>query len=321
MTAGIQISVVIPAHNEERYIARVLEALRAQTLPAEQFEVIVMDDRSTDRTAELVRAAALPNLRLESMHCGSISEVRNRGAALARAPLLLFLDGDCAGRPDLLATGLALSEPRTLWGAHYLTAPDAAWPAQIWARFQAKEQRGVTNFLPGCTLFVARADFQQIGGFAQNFETSEDVDFCQRAHLEHGMQLLAYPELAVYHYGTPQTLRAFFHQNRWHGKHVLRSFLNRPTGKTAALLGLSAYTLLTFLGGAIALCCGLVTRHWLLAALAPVPLLVPPALIALVRTLKANRLQDTPALGLLYLLYLLARAQALVQTPPRRHRT
>src|SRR5690348_11022169 len=58
------ISVLVPARNEEKNIASLLKALSQQTYPKEFFEILVIDDFSTDRTAEVVRSFSLPNLLL-----------------------------------------------------------------------------------------------------------------------------------------------------------------------------------------------------------------------------------------------------------------
>ena len=316
------ISVIIPAHNEAHNLPRTLAALTRQTLEPSRFEVLVVDDRSTDGTLALAASFAgqLP-LRAVSTSSGSIAAVRNHGASLARGDVLAFLDADCVPRPDWLAEALQLAAPHTLWGADYLIPPDSTWVGRVWARFQATEHRGPTAFLPGGCLFVSRAGFDRLGGFQTSLETSEDVELCRRAHQQHGFAVIAWPQLAVFHYGTPQTLAAFYRQNRWHGKHVLRAFLQLPSPRTGALLGLSLYMLLAFWCGLFAFLAGLLRANWLLAGTALLPLLLPPVTLALVRGVSGRKPALVPALSLLYLVYLLARAAALVQAPTRGIRT
>ncbi len=313
---SLLLSVIIPAHNEERHIGRTLAALQSQTLSADQFEVILVDDRSSDRTVEIAHTFSALTLQVEQIASGSIGEVRNRGAAIAQADILLFLDADCVPRPDLLAGAITLAERQTLWGAHYRVPPDSTWVGRVWARFQATEQRGPTRFLPGGTLLIHSSDFALLGGFQKGLETSEDVELCRRAH-QQGMQVLAFPELAVDHYGTAQTLASFYRQNRWHGKHVLRTFLERPSLQTGLLIGLSAYALVAFWCGLALLSVSLWTRCWLLAAVSPIPLLLAPAALAVLRVLRARAPRALPPLFTLYLVYLLARGAALVRSPLR----
>ena len=83
------VSVIIPAYNRDRYLAEAIESVLAQTYPA--IELIVVDDGSSDRTAEVAQRYALtyhfqPN--------GGISAARNAGIALATGEFLAFLDSD-----------------------------------------------------------------------------------------------------------------------------------------------------------------------------------------------------------------------------------
>jgi len=95
-----RISVIIPVLNEETVIGRCLESLSESRLPKDQFEVIVVDNGSRDRTIEVVKTfqdrLSLKILTLEKAH---ISALRNRGAAQAGGAILAFLDADCLAAP------------------------------------------------------------------------------------------------------------------------------------------------------------------------------------------------------------------------------
>ncbi|MGO9180787.1 MAG: glycosyltransferase [Candidatus Limnocylindrales bacterium] len=102
------ISVVIPARDEEAFVATALASLETQRLPLEQLEAMVVANGCADRTADAVRtfAAQHPDLRLRlvELPTASVSAAKNRGAAEARGHLLLFLDADSRVAPDLLPT-------------------------------------------------------------------------------------------------------------------------------------------------------------------------------------------------------------------------
>src|ERR1019366_2792714 len=99
------LSFVIPAHNEERFLAKTLASVRAAaTSVGEPFELIVVDDASTDRTASIARSfdAAVIPVRLRH-----IAAVRNAGAREARGDVLIFVDADTFVPAATLAAGLA----------------------------------------------------------------------------------------------------------------------------------------------------------------------------------------------------------------------
>jgi glycosyltransferase involved in cell wall biosynthesis len=95
---SVMISVIIPAHNEERYLPATLEALKQQAYG--WFEVIVVANGCTDRTAEVARGLCH---RLIVLSQKSLGVARNLGARMAKGDMLLFLDADTLLAPDALA--------------------------------------------------------------------------------------------------------------------------------------------------------------------------------------------------------------------------
>jgi glycosyltransferase involved in cell wall biosynthesis len=104
-----EMSVVIPVHNGAATLPACLDALCAQTLPSERYEVLVVDNNSTDGSANLARRA--PGVRvLEEQRQGAYA-ARNRGLAGAHGEVLVFTDPDCVADPDWLeAAQLAVAE-------------------------------------------------------------------------------------------------------------------------------------------------------------------------------------------------------------------
>ncbi len=102
------VSVIVPAYNAAATLPLCLAALAAQDYPREEYEIIVVDDGSTDATAEKASAAGV---RVISQPNAGPAAARNRGAEAARGELLLFTDADCAPTPGWLrALTVALSE-------------------------------------------------------------------------------------------------------------------------------------------------------------------------------------------------------------------
>ncbi|UXH79500.1 glycosyltransferase family 2 protein [Roseateles amylovorans] len=180
-------SVVIPLYNKEGQIARAIDSVLAQSF--QDFEIVVVDDGSKDRSAQVVAAYADPRVRLHRQANGGVSVARNRGVELARSDTVAFLDGDDAWFPDHLDR---LWQMRT---AH----PDAvAWALNYFVVDVAGGKTpGVTvvseprvlltpeNFFRiarhGTPVFssavaVSRAAIQRVGGFPAGIRLGEDID-------------------------------------------------------------------------------------------------------------------------------------------------
>ncbi|MGN0236550.1 MAG: glycosyltransferase family 2 protein [Lepagella sp.] len=102
------ISVVIPLYNKEALIGRTLESVLAQSY--QDFEVVVVNDGSSDGSAAVVESFADPRIRLIRQENAGVSAARNRGIAEARGEFIALLDGDDIWRPDYLATVANLIE-------------------------------------------------------------------------------------------------------------------------------------------------------------------------------------------------------------------
>lgn len=100
------LSVIIPLYNKERFIARALASVFAQTFC--EFEVIVVDDGSTDRSVEIVNGYKDSRLRLISQNNAGPGAARNAGIGQATGDLLSFLDADDEWLPDFLRQNVAV---------------------------------------------------------------------------------------------------------------------------------------------------------------------------------------------------------------------
>jgi len=106
---AVSVSVVIPAYNAAATIAECMEALNKQSLPRDEYEVIVVDDGSTDETAKI---AADYGARVLKQANSGPAAARNRGIAAARGEIILFTDSDCAPAHDWIQEMIApLADP------------------------------------------------------------------------------------------------------------------------------------------------------------------------------------------------------------------
>lgn len=104
----VEISAILTTHNRCHLLPLVLAALERQTLSADRFEVIAVDDGSTDATPELLAgwATRLP-LRIQRQKHAGLAAAKNLGVLLSRGPIVVFLDDDDVAHPGLLAAHLA----------------------------------------------------------------------------------------------------------------------------------------------------------------------------------------------------------------------
>lgn len=177
----MKISVVVPAFNEEKLIAQSLAAIRnAMTAFAErawESELIVCDNNSTDRTAELAREAGA---KVVFEPVNQIARARNKGAEAAAGDWLIFIDADSYPEKCLfgkvtkiIQTGKFLYGGSTikLQGTHLA----AAIVTMIWNRVSR-----MTKYAAGSFIFCETSAFREIGGFDNHFFAGEEIDLSQR---------------------------------------------------------------------------------------------------------------------------------------------
>lgn len=177
----LQLSVVIPAYNEERLLPRCLSSVRESSAawpdPAGSVETIVCDNHSTDRTAEVARAHGA---RVVYEPINQIARARNCGARAASGQWLLFLDADSLVSPPLLADlAAALTSGRVLGGGATVFMEDCPRSVRFWVGVWNRLSR-VASWAPGGFLFCERAAFAELGGFSEELFVSEEIEFSRR---------------------------------------------------------------------------------------------------------------------------------------------
>lgn len=168
-------SIIIPAYNEADELPAALDSIRrAQELCADRTgEIIVVDNVSTDQTADIARQAGA-RVVCEQVH--QISKVRNTGAKAAKGQFLVFLDADTAMETSLLIEALEALDSGAVCGGGsavlYKGNPGgfARQLVRVWA-FVSHRRR----WAAGSFLFCLRQAFEDIGGFDETLYYSEEV--------------------------------------------------------------------------------------------------------------------------------------------------
>jgi glycosyltransferase involved in cell wall biosynthesis len=321
MSEAIRFSVVIPVKNDEKNIARCLGSLARLLPPSAPFEVIIVDNGSTDHTVAIAKSfcGTIPLIVLIRPDC-FISALRNTGASLATGTWLAFLDSDCEVKADWLtrAETFATAGGVSVFGSFYLIPEESSWVARYWYGETERKPRGQTSFVPSGDLFFEKAVFDRIGGFNEKIQTNEDVEICQRVGAA-GFPVVCFPELAVIHWGTPQSLGQFFRKNRWHGTHVFHVFIrNLPRLLNLKPLMLAFYTLLSSAMAVVCVILGLCQRNFIPFLISLVLLALPCLVLGVVSAIRTKRLAAIGPMSALFLVYALARASSLLHTRPKR---
>ncbi|MEX2558086.1 MAG: glycosyltransferase [Actinomycetota bacterium] len=235
-----RVSVVIATYNRVAILPRLVAALEAQTLPADRFEVIFVDDGSRDETLEVLGGLARRSpLSIEILGDGRNrrqAAARNIGWGRARAPVVAFTDDDCVPTPAWLERGLEAlgSEPRIVVGR---TIPD---PAQ--QHLEGPFSRTITvqdaTYFETCNIFYRRSDLEAAGGFDEAFSRhgGEDTDLGWRIR-RRGVEPVFSPEALVHHDVKPSDLLAATRDAlRWTG--IPRVVSLHPEGRSYLFGGL-----------------------------------------------------------------------------------
>lgn len=215
----MRLSVVIPAYNEERLLSRCLAAVAGAAAELTRRgwapEVIVCDNNSTDRTAEVAQAGGA---RVVFEPVNQIARARNTGARAATGDWLLFLDADCVPSAALFAElARVLNEGRALGGGARVALEDAPAAGRALTALWNLISR-LTRWAPGGFLFCEAAAFHALGGFNEELYVSEEIDFSRRlkrlarAQGRQVVILRRYPVLTSarkLHLYAPAELRAF----------------------------------------------------------------------------------------------------------------
>ncbi len=207
--------MIVPVRNGAGSIPPLLESLAAQTLTAERYEVIVVDNASSDGTGEI---AGRYGARVVAEPVANRSRARNSGAAAALARLYAFTDADCVADSGWLEQllGCAGLAPLVAGPVRLVTSE----PPNVVERFEALWRFGQESWVKDgwaatANLLVDAEAFDAVGGFDPTWRhIGEDVDFCFRAR-DAGYSLAYCPTAVVEHEGErklgPLLKRCFRH--------------------------------------------------------------------------------------------------------------
>jgi len=218
-------AVIVPVYNGRETILNCLAALARQTLPLHQFQVIIVDDGSTDGTVEAVTAwineRSLPNWHVISQKNAGPATARNHGASVAVAPILLFTDADCTPSNDwvesMIQPFLNSDPPAAVMGCYLSQQTE---PAARFAQYEFEERyalmarRRHIDLVATYAAAYAQEIFWRFGGFDTSFPkaNNEDVEFSYRLSRD-GLRMIFLSGATVTHPHTSTWSRYF--KTKW----------------------------------------------------------------------------------------------------------
>ncbi len=238
-TSSPLVSVVLPTYNRAHSIFRAIDSVLKQTFT--NFELIVVDDGSSDQTKSIINAFNDPRLSyIQHKHNKGVSAARNTGIKLSKGKWIAFQDSDDEWYPQKLEKKLAAAEKLDGKIAVIYCAYHKVYPRKRYVipDYKEKKKEGdlyqellMGNFIGTPTIFVPRECFNRVGMFDADFTTFEDWDIWLRLARHYKFQFIAEPLLVSYYtpYGVnespaKQTLAAFeliFRKNH-------QAYLNNP---------------------------------------------------------------------------------------------
>jgi glycosyltransferase involved in cell wall biosynthesis len=190
---GALVSVVVPVFNGARFLPAAVDSIRVQTYTP--LEIVVVDDGSTDGTAEVARR--LSGIRYAWQAHQGIGAARNRGVAMARGEVLAFLDADDLWLPDKLArqTAILREEPAVdvVFG-HVEEFVDEGTGQEAGGRPGAVP-RAVRGLIPSA-MAARRASFDRVGPFETHWRVGEFASWLLRAG-EAGLAIRVPPDVVA----------------------------------------------------------------------------------------------------------------------------
>ena len=174
----MKVSVVVPAYNEEKLLPGTLASIRAAMAAlGVDAELIVCDNNSTDRTAQIAREAGAIVV-FEPIN--QISRARNAGAARASGDWLIFVDADSHPSPELFAdVKEQIAGGRCVAGGSTVVFDDAA-AAPRFAVGAWNLLSRATRWAAGSFIFCETAAFRALGGFSTELYAGEEIDLFRR---------------------------------------------------------------------------------------------------------------------------------------------
>ena len=222
------VSVIIPVYNCDRYLAEAIKSVLAQTY--HPLEIIVVNDGSTDRSADVVKGFA-DQVRYFYQHNSGPGAARNQGANLAHGTFFAFLDADDFWLEDKLTLQMAAfdgdPELDMLFGqVRQFHSPELG----VHLKAEVGQNKEIMAGYFAGTILVKRESFFQVGPFETNWQVGEFIDWYSRA-MEKGLKSIMLTEVVIKRRIHMNNMGIRERQSQTDYLKILKAALDRRRGK------------------------------------------------------------------------------------------
>ena len=170
------LSFVVPAYNEEKYLAPTLAAIHAAAKEAgEPYEIVVANDNSADATAAVAERGGA---RVVTVAKRQIAGTRNAGARASTGEMLIFVDADTTVNGPVVAEAVAALRAGAVGGGAPVWMDRSPWWLTMFMHMLLPVFR-LFKWAAGCFVFCTREAFEKAGGFDEQYFASEEIHFSQ----------------------------------------------------------------------------------------------------------------------------------------------
>jgi glycosyltransferase involved in cell wall biosynthesis len=220
MSQGLKVSVIIPTFNRAHTLERAINSVKAQTF--KQFELIIVDDGSTDNTAKLLKQ--YKDIKIITQDNMGVSHARNSAIAQAQGQYISFLDSDDEWLPHKLEAQLQLLDSTNVKWVH---------GEEIWIRngvrvnqMKKHKKGGGNQFIPSLercmispsTVIIEKKILEKAGCFRDDYPVCEDYDLWLKLTASHEIGFVSDPVIIKYGGHSDQLSSKFYAMDYWRVK-------------------------------------------------------------------------------------------------------
>lgn len=212
------ISVIIPFKNEEKNIDKCLSSLASQTTNIDNFEIIAINNGSTDGSIEIVKK--YPKVKILDGKGLLVGAVRNLGARIAAGEILAFIDADCSAEPDWIENIRELTSSGNLIVGGGIKLPTNPKIIEKYWLLEGDEGHVLPKELIGACTVISKDIFNNTGGFDESISSGEDT-LLSTTLRSCGFKIYMSRNISVTHHGNAKNPIDFIKRQIWHSENYL----------------------------------------------------------------------------------------------------